>query len=115
MEGQLQGQSLVLLPVGEQGLRLGLPQAVVSASEATPSLAGNQIELHPETLLRFRTVAPLTTTVYKKNGVQVQLPASSGPHSCRARPLERRLNNERIFDMVSQYSKPPRKSSFGVW
>jgi hypothetical protein len=38
-----------------------------------------QIELHPETLLRFRTAAPLTTTVYKKNGVQIQLPASSGP------------------------------------
>ena len=40
---------------------------------------GGQIELHPETLLRFRTAAPLTTTVYKKNGVQIQLPASSGP------------------------------------
>jgi hypothetical protein len=41
--------------------------------------SGSQIELHPETLLRFRTAAPITTTVYKKNGIQIQLPASPGP------------------------------------
>jgi hypothetical protein len=41
--------------------------------------SGGQIELHPETLLRFRTAAPITTTVYKKNGIQIQLPASPGP------------------------------------
>jgi hypothetical protein len=40
---------------------------------------GGQIELHPETLLRFRTAAPITTTAYKKNGAQIRLPASSGP------------------------------------
>jgi hypothetical protein len=40
---------------------------------------GGQIELHPEALLRFRTAAPITTTVYEKNGAQIQLPASSGP------------------------------------
>jgi hypothetical protein len=41
--------------------------------------AGGQIELHPETLLRFRTAAAVTTTAYKKNGVQIQLAAPSGP------------------------------------
>jgi hypothetical protein len=41
--------------------------------------SGGQIELHPETLLRFRKTAPITTTVYKKNGIQIQLPASPGP------------------------------------
>jgi hypothetical protein len=29
--------------------------------------------------LRFQTAAPSTTTIYKKNGVQIQLPAAPGP------------------------------------
>jgi hypothetical protein len=41
--------------------------------------SGGQIELKPEALLRFQTATPLTTTIYEKNGVQIQLPAAPGP------------------------------------
>jgi hypothetical protein len=41
--------------------------------------SGGQIEWKPETLLRFQTAAPFTTTIFKKNGVQIQLPAAPGP------------------------------------
>jgi hypothetical protein len=40
--------------------------------------SGGQIELKPEALLRFQIAAPFTTTIYKKNGVQSQLPAAPG-------------------------------------
>jgi hypothetical protein len=41
--------------------------------------SGGQIELKPESLLRFRIAAPLTTTVYQQNGVQLTLPPAAGP------------------------------------
>lgn len=41
--------------------------------------ASGQIELKPETVLSFETQAPLITTVWLKNGTQIQLPAAQGP------------------------------------
>jgi hypothetical protein len=41
--------------------------------------SAGQIELKPESLLRFRIAAPVITTVYQQNGLQVRLPAAAGP------------------------------------
>lgn len=42
-------------------------------SNVAPS---GQIEVKPQTVLRFQTQNPLITTVWTKNGTQVQLPAA---------------------------------------
>jgi hypothetical protein len=42
-------------------------------------LSAGQIELKPESLLRFRTAAPIITTIYQQNGLQINLPAAAGP------------------------------------
>ena len=45
-------------------------------SNVAPS---GQIEVKPQTVLRFQTQTPLITTVWIKNGTQVQLPAAQDP------------------------------------
>jgi hypothetical protein len=46
---------------------------------------GQEINVRPETLLRFRTAAPLQVTVMMRGNMQVQMPAPAGP-ALQARP-----------------------------
>ena len=77
-EGQLQGHVRALAG-GGTGAAIGAAAGGGLGFGSNAITAGGQIELHPETLLRFRTAASVMTTVYKKNGVQIKLPASFGP------------------------------------
>jgi hypothetical protein len=77
--GAAAGAIVGALAGGRTGAAIGAAAGDGLGFGSNAITAGGQIELHPETLLRFRTAAPFTTTVYKKNGVQIQLPASSGP------------------------------------
>jgi hypothetical protein len=45
-------------------------------SNVAPS---GQIEVKPQTVLRFQTQTPLITTVWIKNGTQLQLPPAQDP------------------------------------
>jgi hypothetical protein len=77
--GAAAGAIIGALAGGGTGAAVGAAAGGGLGIRSNAITAGGQIELHPETLLRFRTAAPITTNIYKKNGVQIQLPASSGP------------------------------------
>jgi hypothetical protein len=51
------------------GAEIGAASGGALGLGASAVTSGGQIDLKPESLLRFRTGAPLTTTVYQQNGV----------------------------------------------
>jgi hypothetical protein len=69
---QLDGKSRDVPVVTEYLTNNGQPHG----SNVAPS---GQIEVKPQTVLRFQTQAALTTTVWMKNGTQIQLPAAQDP------------------------------------
>jgi hypothetical protein len=69
---QLDGKSRDVPVVTEYLTNNGQPHG----SNVAPS---GQIEVKPQTVLRFQTQAALTTTIWTKNGTQVQLPAAQDP------------------------------------
>ena len=86
IQGPLVGRPLLHVPpLTPSGGALGLGANAITS--------GGQIELKPETLLRFQTAAPITTTVYQKNGIQIQFPAAQGP-ALKVRPLSASNGNQ---------------------
>jgi BON domain len=73
------GAIIGALTGGETGAAIGAAGGAALGLGASAITSGGQIELKPEALLRFRTAAPLSTTVYQENGVQIKLPAAVGP------------------------------------
>lgn len=77
--GAAAGAIIGALAGGGTGAAIGAASGGALGLGANAITSGGQIELKPEALLRFQTAAPLTTTVYQKNGIQIQLPAAQGP------------------------------------
>jgi len=69
---QLDGKSRDVPVVTEYLTNNGQPHG----SNVAPS---GQIEVKPQTVLRFQTQGALSTTVWIKNGTQIQLPAAQDP------------------------------------
>jgi BON domain len=77
--GAAAGAIIGALAGGGPGAAIGAASGGALGLGANAITSGGQIELKPEALLRFQTAAPLTTTIYEKNGVQIQLPGAPGP------------------------------------
>jgi BON domain len=77
--GAAAGTIIGAIAGGGPGAAIGAASGGALGLGANAITSGGQIELKPEALLRFQTAAPLTTTIYEKNGVQIQLPAAPGP------------------------------------
>jgi BON domain len=78
--GAAAGGIIGALAGGGTGAEIGTASGAGLGLGANAVTSAGQIELRPESLLRFRTAAPLTTTVYQQNGVQIKLPAAAaGP------------------------------------
>ena len=73
---QLDGKSSDVPVVTEYLTNNGQPHGSNVASSG-------QIEVKPQTVLRFQTQAALTTTVWMKNGTQIQFPAAQDPLDSR--------------------------------
>jgi len=91
--GAAAGAIIDALAGGGTGAAIGAASGGALGLGANAITSGGQIELKPETLLRFQTAAPLTTTVYQKNGIQIQLPAAQGP-ALKVRPLSASNGNQ---------------------
>jgi hypothetical protein len=76
--GAAAGAIIGALAGGGSGAAIGAASGGALGLGANAITSGGQIELKPEALLRFQTAAPFTTTIYKKNAVQIQLPAAPG-------------------------------------
>lgn len=91
--GAAAGAIIGALAGGGTGAAIGAASGGALGLGANAITSGGQIELKPETLLRFQTAAPLTTTVYQKDGIQIQLPAAQGP-ALKVRPLSASNGNQ---------------------
>ena len=77
--GAAAGAVIGALAGGGSGAAIGAASGGALGLGANAIASGGQIELKPEALLRFQTATPFITTIYEKNGVQIQLPAAPGP------------------------------------
>jgi hypothetical protein len=79
VSGAATGGIIGSLAGGGTGAENGAASGGALGLGANAITSGGQVELKPESLLRFRTAEPLVTTIYQQNGVQVRLPAAAGP------------------------------------
>ena len=79
------GALIGALAGGGEGAGIGALAGGGLGAGANAITRGQEINVRPETLLRFRTAAPLQVTVMMRGNMQVQLPAPAGP-AFRGRP-----------------------------
>jgi hypothetical protein len=75
--GAAAGAVIGALAGGGEGAAIGAASGGGLGLGSNAITRGGQIELKPESLLRFKTAAPITATVYSKGGKQIELPAVS--------------------------------------
>jgi hypothetical protein len=92
--GAAAGAILGALAGGGSGAAIGAVSGGALGLGANAITSGGQIELKPETVLRFQTAAPLTTTIFQKNGIQIQLPAAQGGPALKLRPVSPSSGNQ---------------------
>ena len=71
---------------GGKGAGIGALAGGGLGAGANAITRGQEINVRPETLLRFRTESPLQVTVMMRGNMQVQTPAPAGP-ALKARPV----------------------------
>jgi BON domain len=80
------GALIGALAGGGKGAGIGALAGGGLGAGANAITRGQEINVRPETLLRFRTAAPLQVTVMMRGNMQLQLPAPAGP-ALRDRPV----------------------------
>jgi BON domain len=73
------GALIGALAGGGTGAGIGALAGGGLGASANAITRGQEINIRPETLLRFRTAAPLQVTVLMRGNMQVQIPAPTGP------------------------------------